>query len=165
MIQILKIKLITAVVISLILSVSCNPTEKYEREEAAQIQAYLDDNPDLNFEEKEPGLFYLEVITGTGELAITHDTAFVMYTGTYLNGTMFGTNVGTTDTLIFPVNEGWLIPGFDKGITYMRSGGKATFLLSSDMGYGNSGYPVPAYTPLLFDVELVKLIPGPGLRK
>jgi FKBP-type peptidyl-prolyl cis-trans isomerase FkpA len=163
MIKILKFKLFAAVVISLILLSSCNPTEKYEKEEAAKIQAYLDDNPDLVFQLKESGLYYLEVLTGPGPLAVEHDTAYVMYTGKYLNGTVFGTNTGPDDdTLIFPVYEGWLIPGFDEGITYMREGGKATFLMSSDLGYGNSGYYMAAYTPLLFDVELVKLTPGPG---
>jgi FKBP-type peptidyl-prolyl cis-trans isomerase len=165
----MKIKLFTVVGISLILSVSCNPTEKYEKEEAAKIQAYLDSNPNLNFEQKEPGLYYLEVLSGPGPLAVQHDTAYVMYTGSYLSGTVFGTNIGATpdknDTLIFPVDEGWLIPGFDKGITYMRVGGKATLLLSSNMGYGNSGYYMAAYTPLIFDVELVKLVAGPGPGK
>ncbi|MCJ7448359.1 MAG: FKBP-type peptidyl-prolyl cis-trans isomerase [Bacteroidales bacterium] len=161
----MKIKLFAVVGISLILSVSCNRTDKYEKEEAAKIQTYLDNHPALDFQKKASGLYYLEVLTGPGPLAVTHDTAYVWYTGTYLSGTVFGTNVGTTDTLIFLVNEGWLIPGFDEGVTYMREGGKATFLLSSDLGYGNSGYYMAAYTPLLFDVELVKLIPGPGPGK
>lgn len=70
--------------------------------------------------------------------------------------------IGITDTLFFPVNEETLISGFDEGITYMNEGGKAMFLIPSFLGYGNSGYYMPSYTPILFDVELVKLKPGPG---
>jgi FKBP-type peptidyl-prolyl cis-trans isomerase FkpA len=164
MIQIIKkLKLPAVLGIILVLVVSCDRTEKYEKEEAAQIQNYLDSHPDLDFELKESGLYYLDVLIGSGALAVTHDTAYVLYTGKYLNGTVFGTNIGTTnDTLIFPVNEENLLPGFEEGITYMHEGGKATFLIPSYLGYGNSGYIMSAYTPILFDVELVKLIPGPG---
>ena len=56
-----------------------------------------------------------------------------------------------------------LIAGFDEGITYMKEGGKATFLIPSKLAYGTSGYyTIPGYTPLLYDVQLVKVIPGPG---
>jgi len=148
----------------LITAVSCKVSKKYEDEERAEIDNYLANHPDLAFELKPSGLYYLEVEIGPGELTVTHDTAFIMYTGMYLDGTVFDTNVGTEDTLIFPVDEGWVLLGFDEGITYMRDGGKAKFLVPSNLAYGSTGwYPIPGYTPLLFDVELVRLIPGPGL--
>ncbi len=64
----------------------------------------------------------------------------------------------------FPVAEGYLIAGFDEGISYMKEGGKATFLLPSSLAYGSAGllYQLPGYTPLLYDVELVKVSPGPA---
>jgi FKBP-type peptidyl-prolyl cis-trans isomerase len=147
----------------LIIALSCNVSKKYEDDERAQIDSYLANNPGLAFELKPSGLYYLEVELGSGELAVTHDTVFIMYTGMFLGGTVFDTNVGTIDTLIFPVDEGWVLPGFDEGVTYMRDGGKAKFLVPSILAYGSTGwYPIPGYTPLLFDVELVRLIPGPG---
>ncbi len=145
-----------------IIVVSCDVSAKYEREERDKIDNYLASNPDLNFVLKASGLYYLEVETGAGELAATSDTAFVMYTGKYLDGTVFDTNIVSEDTLVFAVNEGWVIPGFDEGVTYMREGGKAIFLVPSILAYGSTGwYPIPGYTPLLFDAELVRLIPGP----
>jgi len=141
---------------------SCDPTAKYEREEESRIQDYLKSNLTLAFQKKASGLYYLEVQAGQGRLAVTHDTAYVKYTGKFLDGTVFDTNIGITDTLFFPVNEETLISGFDEGITYMNEGGKAMFLIPSFLGYGNSGYYMPSYTPILFDVELVKLKPGQG---
>jgi len=45
----------------------------------------------------------------------------------------------------------------------MDEGGKATLLIPSKLAYGTSGYyTIPGYTPLLYDVQLVKVIPGPG---
>jgi FKBP-type peptidyl-prolyl cis-trans isomerase len=142
---------------------SCNPARKYEKEESAKIQEYLSNNINLNFVLKPSGLYYLEVVAGLGRLAATHDTAYLFYSGKFLSGTVFDTNAGTTDTLVRPVNEGWLITGFDEGITYMREGGKAMFLIPSKLAYGASGfYFINGYTPLLYDVELVRIKPGPG---
>jgi FKBP-type peptidyl-prolyl cis-trans isomerase len=40
----------------------------------------------------------------------------------------------------------------------MREGGKALFLMPSKLAYGSAGYySIPGYTPLLFEVDLVKV--------
>jgi peptidyl-prolyl cis-trans isomerase A (cyclophilin A) len=75
-----------------------------------------------------------------------------------LDGTVFDTNVGKADTLKYRVNEGQIISGFDEGITYMKVGGKATFLIPSKLAWGPTGYAIiPGYTPVIFDVELVRV--------
>jgi len=143
--------------------VSCDPSKKYEKEESAQIQNYLNENSTLNFELKSSGLYFLSIQAGTGVKPQRSDTAYVKYTGKFLDGTVFDTNVGKPDTLIVPVDEGWLIPGFDEGISLMSPGEKAMLLIPSKLAYGPSGYYIiNGYTPLLFDLELVKVKPGPG---
>lgn len=140
---------------------SCNLTKKYENQEKEEIQNYLNQHPELSFVLKESGLYYLDVTVGTGEKPVAKDTAFVVYTGYFLDGTKFDTNVG--DNLFgFPVGGGFVIPGFDEGVMYMLEGGTAKFLIPSFLGYGNSGYYMPAYTPLLFEVKLDSIAPGPG---
>jgi FKBP-type peptidyl-prolyl cis-trans isomerase FkpA len=157
-----KISVFVTLVAALVL-VSCDPGKKFEKEEEALIQQYLTNNSTLNFEKKASGLYYLELQTGPGRLAVKHDTAYVKYTGKFLNGTIFDTNVGKPDTLKFPVNEGWMIKGFDEGLTYMRQGGKASLLVPSKLAYGTTGYYIiEGYTPLLFEIELVKVAAGPG---
>jgi len=148
----------------LILSLgSCEPGKKYEKAEEAEIQDYLSNNPTLAFELKPSGLYYLPVQVGTGIQPVRHDTAWVKYTGKFLDGTVFDTNVGKSDTLLVPVDEGWLIPGFDEGITLMNKGGKAMLLIPSSLAYGPTGYYIISpYTPLLFDLELVRVKKGPG---
>jgi FKBP-type peptidyl-prolyl cis-trans isomerase len=126
-------------------------------QEKLEIQNYRNDNPTLSFQLKPSGLYYLDLIIGTGPVPVAHDTAYVQYTGKFLNGNVFDTNIGGAD-LVFPVVEGWLISGFDEGITYMREGGKALFLMPSKLAYGSAGYySIPGYTPLLFEVDLVKV--------
>ena len=146
----------------LILTVtSCLSTKKYEKEEEQQIQDYIAAHPDQAWVLKSSGLYYLETLTGTGPAVETHDTAFIFYTAKYLNGNTFDTNVGSIDTLVAPVSEGFLIDGFDEGVTYMNEGGESFLIVPSYLGYGQSGWYFPAYTPILFEVHLVKLIPGP----
>lgn len=142
---------------------SCDPSRKYEKEEESQIEDYLSKNSNLNFVKLPSGLYYYEVEEGTGRQAIKHDTAYVRYTGSFLNGQIFDSNLDVADPLIKPVDEGWLIPGFDEGLTLMKEGGKAIFIIPSDLAYGPSGYyGIPGYTPLLFDVEIELVIAGPG---
>jgi len=156
--------LLILTVVFMVALVSCNPSKKYEKEEDAKIQDYLNSNTNLNFVLKPSGLYYMEVVPGSGRLAVPHDTAYVMFTGKFLDGTAFTTNIGTTDTLIIPVAEGYLLSGFDEGITYMKAGGSATLLFPSRLGYGASGYYpyIDGYTPLIFDINLVKVKAGPA---
>jgi FKBP-type peptidyl-prolyl cis-trans isomerase len=142
---------------------SCDPARKYEKAETEAIANYLSSNPADSFKLEPSGLYYMDVVIGTGRIPAVGDTAHVVYTGKFLNGNVFDTNAGGAD-LVFPVGEGFLIAGFDEGVTYMKEGGKATFLIPSKLGYGTQGYygTVPGYTPLLYDVQLVKVIPGPS---
>jgi FKBP-type peptidyl-prolyl cis-trans isomerase FkpA len=142
--------------------VSCNPASKYEKAEQDAIAGYLKANSTMAYELKPSGLYYLDVVVGTGVTPVAHDTAYVIYTGKFLDGTVFDSNVGKAN-LIFPVAEGLMIPGFDEGITYMKQGGKASFLVPSKLAYGTTGYyTIPGYTALLYDVELVQVKAGPG---
>ena len=141
--------------------VSCNPASKYEKAEKESISNYINNHLTDTFTLESSGLYYHQVLLGTGPTPVTHDTAYVVYTGKFLDGTVFDSNVGET-SLIFPVDEGVLIQGFDEGITYMKQGGKAQFLLPSKLAYGTQGYyTIGGYTPLIYDVELVRVKPGP----
>jgi FKBP-type peptidyl-prolyl cis-trans isomerase FkpA len=155
--------LLMVAVFAFILS-SCmkDKTSEYEAMEQQQINEYLEDNPDLTFTLKESGLYYMETQAGTGALAEKHDTAYVIYTGKFLNGSVFDSNTGAgKDSLIFPVDEGYMILGFDEAITYMNQGAKAKVLVPSKLGYGPTGYYfIPGWTPLYYEVHLAKLVPG-----
>jgi FKBP-type peptidyl-prolyl cis-trans isomerase len=132
---------------------SCNWTKKYEEEERDKIQKYLSDHPNDTFELKPSGLYYKDVVIGTGKLAETKDTAYVLFTLYDIDDIKLLTNIGG-DTIVNPVNEGYFITGFDEALTYMREGG----IIPSNLAYRD-------YTPLVYDIYLVKLIAGPGPDK
>lgn len=140
--------------------VSCDPAAKYEKNERQSIANYLSSNPAIEFTKEPSGLYYHEDLAGTGVSPAVHDTVYVQYTGKYLDGTTFDTNVGK-DAFVFAMGEGWAIAGFDEGISYMKVGGKSTLLIPSNLAYGPTGfYTIGGYTPLLFEVELKKVVAG-----
>jgi len=145
---------------------SCDPTgntEDLEAQEDLKIQSFLSANDTLDFERKASGLLYLDLSVGTGPLAEPNDTAYMFYAMQYLSGSIFDTNFETTDTLIFKVNGGTLIPGFEEGVTYMREGGKSIFLAPSCLAYGSTGtYYISPYTPFIFQTHLVRLVKSQG---
>ncbi len=141
---------------------SCDPAKKYEKAEAEAIANYLSSNPADTFKLEQSGLYYRDELVGTGRTPVAYDTVDVIFTGKFLDGSEFVTTVGGSD-YVFPLGEGYPIAGFDEGISYMKEGGRATFLIPSKLAYGPYGYyTVPGYTALLYDVQLVKVTPGPG---
>jgi FKBP-type peptidyl-prolyl cis-trans isomerase len=150
---------------TIVLLVSCDPAKKYEKAEKDSITNYLNTNSNLDYVQQSSGLYYLETLAGTGRQPVALDTVSVYYTGKFLNGTVFDSNVGGS-LLVFTIGKGEKLIGFEEGIMLMKQGGKATILLPSSLAYGTQGfYTIPGYTALLYDVELVKVAPGPNASK
>jgi FKBP-type peptidyl-prolyl cis-trans isomerase FkpA len=149
-------------VAGLLLSLSsCNPSAKYEKAEKEAIADYLSKTT-LDFVKQPSGLYYYESLAGTGVTPVEGDTAYVQYTGKFLDGSTFDTNVDKA-AFPFPVGNGYVIAGLDEGITYMKVGGKSVLLIPSNLGYGSQGYyTIGGYTALLFEVELKKVVAGPA---
>jgi FKBP-type peptidyl-prolyl cis-trans isomerase len=151
---------LTAVLLTLSV-ISCDPSKKLQKQEDDEIQAYLTQNSNLNFVKQPSGLYYLEVVAGTGISPVRLDSAYVNYTGKFLDGTIFDSNSGSGKA--YGCIVGANIVGFDEGLTKMKVGGKATLLIPSNLAYGSMGsYPISGYTPLLFDIELIKVVPYTG---
>jgi FKBP-type peptidyl-prolyl cis-trans isomerase FkpA len=138
--------------------ISCDPSKKLKKQEEEEIQTYLTQNSTLNFVKQPSGLYYLEVVLGTGVSPVINDSVYVNYTGKFLDGTIF-------DARLLKAVVGNQLTGFDEGLTLMKAGGKSTLLIPSSLAYGSTGSyggAISGYTPLLFDLELVKVIPHTG---
>lgn len=140
---------------------SCMKTDQFEESEQQQIDEFLAEQ-DIDADPKESGLYYIELIEGTGEVPVEGDTVDVYYRGSFLDGRLFDTNMDS-DPFRFTVGTGYVIEGWDEGITYMKKGGEALFIIPSSLAYGSAGtYGIPGYTPLLYEVVLENVIPGPN---
>ncbi len=114
------------------------------------------------------GLYYTIQEEGTGEKALAGDSVSMNYTGRLLDGTKFDSNRDTAfhhvQPLDFVLGRGAVIRGWDEGIALLKTGAKATFYIPSGLAYGAQARPgsaanpngIPAYSVLLFDVQLLK---------
>lgn len=147
----------------MLITISCDPAAKKEKEEREEIDTYLNNNPLLAFQLKPSGLYYLDVVVGTGPAPVKNDSVFVFATGSYLDGTIFWSNVASGKTYGFPANNGENIAGFDEAIMLMKEGGKSTVIIPSSLGYGAMGNAwIPGFKPLKYDIELVNIKPAFG---
>jgi FKBP-type peptidyl-prolyl cis-trans isomerase len=104
---------------------------------------------------KSGSLYLQDLVVGTGAEATTGRSLRVTYTGWFVNGTKFDSNVGQA-ALSFTLGVGQVIDGWDQGVAGMRVGGKRRLVIGSTLGYGASGSgPIPPNSTLVFDVELV----------
>jgi FKBP-type peptidyl-prolyl cis-trans isomerase len=84
-----------------------------------------------------------------------NDSVFFDYTLSYLDG------YEISDTSYYAkIGEGLVIQGVEEGLSYMKDGGTAKLLIPSNIGYGNSGYYFPAWTPVIFDIHITGLVPS-----
>jgi FKBP-type peptidyl-prolyl cis-trans isomerase len=98
-----------------------------------------------------------DLVVGTGATAVNGDTVSVFYTGSFLNGQVFDSNVGG-NVLTFRLGAGQVIPGFEQGIVGMKVGGKRRMTIPPSLAYGSQGQgPIPPNTTLRFDVDLASI--------
>lgn len=101
-----------------------------------------------------------DVVAGSGPAAQPGDTVRVHYTGKFENGTVFDTSVGLSP-IEFVLGTGRVIPGWDQGLVGMQQGGKRLLIIPPNLAYGANDYgPIPGNSTLIFEVELVELVPA-----
>lgn len=139
---------------------SCFKEQEVDENEMERIQSFLDAN-DIDVEPTESGLYYVELIEGAGLQPVAGDTVEVHYSGTFLDGRVFASNMDG-DPFRFVIGTGYVIEGWDEGITYMKEGGEALLVIPSTLAYGTAGYmSIPGYTPLAYIIVLENVYPGP----
>jgi len=99
------------------------------------------------------GLYYQDLVVGTGVEAQAGDWVTVHYTGWLHDGTLIDTSVGG-DPIGFDLNL--VIAGWSEGVPGMRVGGKRKLVIPPDLGYGKKRhYDIPGNSTLVFDIELI----------
>ncbi|MCW3075409.1 MAG: Peptidylprolyl isomerase [Bacteroidetes bacterium] len=133
--------------------------QEMEGKETPARDKYLADNK-ITAKPTASGLYYIEVKKGTGVSPKETDIVKVHYTGKLLDGTVFDSSTGK-DPIEFPLNA--VIKGWTEGLQLMKKGGKANFIIPSSIGYGpQGGGPIPPYSTLVFEVELLDVKPAPA---
>lgn len=100
------------------------------------------------------GLYYQDLVVGSGVQAVAGGDVTVHYSGWIHDGTPFDSSVGG-DPVTFNLNQ--VIAGWREGVPGMKVGGKRKLVIPPSLGYGKSGVPgaIPKNATLVFDVELL----------
>lgn len=106
------------------------------------------------------GLQYVMTKKGDGIKPKKGDKVVVHYTGKLTDGSVFDSSVERGKPFSFKLGAGQVIKGWDEGIALLQVGGKATFTIPPELGYGKRGSPpvIPADATLIFDVELMDVV-------
>lgn len=111
------------------------------------------------FEKTDSGLRYQIIQNGDGQKAEKGKTVSVHYKGQLPDGTVFDSSYKRNQPIDFPLGMGQVIPGWDEGISLLKVGDKARFVIPSELAYGSrgAGGVIPPNATLIFDVELMNV--------
>jgi FKBP-type peptidyl-prolyl cis-trans isomerase len=101
------------------------------------------------------GLFYHDVVVGTGPAAHAGQLVGVHYVGTLMNGQQFDANRDPQPPMTFHLGAHEMIAGFDQAVAGMKVGGKRQVVLPPALGYPNGNGPIPPNSSIVFEIDLV----------
>ncbi len=149
--------------------------ELRKNEEPKELAKYVEENK-ISAKPTASGLIYVETVKGKGAKLKEGDVVKVNYTGRLLNGTVFDTSdketakaAGTFDErrpyepIEISLGQKAVIKGWEEGLLLMNVGSKGKFIIPSEIGYGEQGGgPIPPYSTLVFDIEVVSASAATG---
>jgi len=107
----------------------------------------------------ESGLQYEIIKNTTGEKPDEDSVVKVIYTGTFVDGSLFDRS-SETEGAVIPLNM--VIPGWAEGLMMMSPGSHYRLFIPSELAYGSDGIQgiIPPYSTLIFTVELKEIMPS-----
>ncbi len=137
--------------------------EDFGEYEKVLLKQYLEGQP-LAFEPTGSGMYYIPVQHGTGNIIAKGDTITVHFEGRFFNGKFFDSTRKRNEPFVFVYGQKWqVIPGLEEAIGMMRRSEKSLFIIPSSLAFGQGGSTtgiVPAFTSVIFEVEIVDVKPG-----
>jgi len=135
------------------------------KKDTLAIDKYLMDHNITNYQRNSSGVRYVVSKLGTGFKTNIHGGILVRYVGKLMSGEEFDTTYRNKSAR-FVLNN--VIDGWKIAFQLISSGTKATLYIPSVLAYGSvaqSGsnllVPIPANSNLIFEVELLDVIPSP----
>jgi FKBP-type peptidyl-prolyl cis-trans isomerase len=100
------------------------------------------------------GLYYRDIMPGTGATLASGQTVGMRYTGSFANGDVFDSNPAPKPVFSFRLGAGQVIKGWDQGLPGMKVGGRRQLIIPPELAYGPNDYgPIPGNSVLVFTVD------------
>ena len=139
---------------------------KLKEEEQLTIQKYIEDN-NIKIKPTPTGLYFENVKKGKGPFAKNGDLVSVNFTIKFLDSTQIFSTIEAGEPVLFELRKPYDTEGMNEALRMMRVGGKANLIMPSSLAFGERGRGdfIPPYSPLLCEVELVKIQSGKEYNK
>ena len=137
---------------------SIEMNQRIVQKEKLNIAMYLEHRKMLDMRQTGSGLYFGIYKKTAGDSAKTGMEAGVRYVITFLNGdTCYVTP--KNEIVYFKIDKTDIESGVQEGVKKMKLGEKAVFIMPSHLAHGVSGdnNKIPPITPLVVDIELLKL--------
>jgi FKBP-type peptidyl-prolyl cis-trans isomerase len=157
---------------------ACDKEDKRIEEEKIKLQKYLQDNGYSDILPTESGLYYVILEDSDGDSPAPTHHVMINFTGSLIDGKVFETSdydlavtkgIFRTDKLYGPTKlslSGMNIPGLTEGLLKMKTGGKSRIIIPSRLAFYNVDYGIiPPFSTLIYDVELLEVIPDPVVHE
>lgn len=137
-------------------------TEKAEEANSTNIQqgkTFLEENAKrATVVTLASGLQYEILVKGDGKSPSSNDQVQCHYEGTLIDGTLFDSSIKRGQPAVFGVNQ--VIAGWTEALQLMKEGDKWRLYIPYNLAYGEqgAGESIPAYSALVFEVELLKVL-------
>ena len=97
---------------------------------------------------------------GEGKKIINHSWVQIEYTGSFVDGKVFDTNVGKDRPLVVQIGMKELIPGFEMGIVGTNKGTVRKIKIPAELAYGvtGAGNIIPPNTDLIFEFKIIDVL-------
>lgn len=127
------------------------------------IKQYLDGKK-LSVQPTESGLYIVPQIQTAGKQVELGDTVTVHYEGRFFNGKIFDSTYKRKEPFQFVYGQKWqVIPGIEEAVGTMCEGEKSMLIVPSRLAFGeqgNSSGLIPAFTSVVFELEVVEVKKG-----
>jgi FKBP-type peptidyl-prolyl cis-trans isomerase len=118
------------------------------------IEEFLDSN-NYDVAPTESGLYYIEKDPGDSVLIKSGNVVDVYYTGYFLDGRVFDSNIDDDYPLSLSIPNDDLIQGWNEGLKLMSKGSKGILIVPYDLAFGENGTSsIGPYMTLVFDMEI-----------
>lgn len=114
------------------------------------------------FKEHESGITYRLTHEAGGIKPSINDQVFVHYTLMLEDSTVIDSSLERGEPIYFKVGAGQVIKGWDIAMTLFGKGDRVVLIIPPELGYGDRQMAsIPENSTLVFDVEIVDVIPAP----
>ena len=134
-----------------------NKSKEYRIKEQKEKEFKLLNDLSKGYSKTSSGLLYKFEVENKSEKAKSGNKVKVHYKGMLLDGTVFDSSYKRNEPIEFALGIGQVIKGWDEGISLLGIGDKASFIIPSELAYGEAGAGgvIPPNATLVFEVELI----------